>query len=71
MRFKVGDKVAFDVAWDAQFGEVISTKGFLLQELLIMLEKGGSEIVPASLCIKLSDEEYKRLKELAKKKGKK
>ena len=71
MRFKVGDKVAFDVAWNVQFGEVFSTKGLFKQELLIMLDKGGSDIVPASLCIRLNDEEYKRLKELHKKKGKK
>ena len=24
MRFKVGDKVAFDVAWNVQFGEVVT-----------------------------------------------
>lgn len=64
---KVGDKVAYDVAWDVQYGEVLSTKGILYRELLVSLENGGSVIMPESLCMKLTDEEYERLKELSKK----
>lgn len=75
---KTGDKVAFDVAWDVQYGEVITIKRSLFgleKQLLIRLENPPNDgeqfdIVPASLCIKLTDEEYKRLKTL-KKKGKK
>ena len=76
---KVGDKVAFDVAWDVQYGEVVTIKrGLFLHEkqLLICLENAPNnserfDIVPASLCIKLTEEEYERLKKLDKKKGKK
>ena len=75
---KVGDKVAYDVAWDVQYGEVISVKKSLFgleKQLLIRLENppndgGQFDIIPASLCIKLTDEEYERLKGLNKK-GKK
>lgn len=67
---KVGDKVAYDVAWDVQYGEVYSAKGLFRRELLVAHNDGMLEIVPASLCIKLTDEEYERLKGLSKK-GKK
>ena len=68
---KVGDKVAYDLAWEVQYGEVLSTKGLFARELLIALENGGSAIMPESLCIKLTGEEYERLKGLSKNKGKK
>ena len=78
MRFKVGDKVAFDVAWNVQFGEVVTIQRGVFgntKQLLIHLEnetsKNKFDIVPPSLCIRLNDGEYERLKKLAKKKGKK
>lgn len=75
---KAGDKVAFDVAWDVQYGEVITVKKGLFgleKQLLVRLENAPNDgeqfdVVPASLCIKLTEEEYERLKELSKK-GKK
>lgn len=75
---KVGDKVAFNIAWDVQYGDVIAIKKSLFRlekQLLIRLENppndgGQFDIVPALLCIKLTDEEHERLKKLNKK-GKK
>jgi len=74
---KVGDKVAFDVAWNVQFGEVVTIKRSLFgtaKQLLIHLEnetsKNKFDMVPSSLCIRLTPEEYERLKKLNKK-GKK
>lgn len=76
---KVGDKVAYDIVWTVQFGEVITIKKSLFgleKQLLVRLENppndgGQFDMVPASQCMKLTDEEYERLKELSKKKGKK
>jgi hypothetical protein len=75
---KVGDKVAYDVAWNVQYGEVVTIKRSLFgtaKQLLIHLEnetsKNKFDIVPESLCMKLTGEEYERLKELSKKNGRK
>lgn len=73
MKINVGDKVAFDVAWDARYGEVISIKKKPLfeKQLLIRLENASKDesdldIVPASFCVKLTPDEYERLKKLSK-----
>ena len=75
---KVGDKVAYDVAWNVQYGEVVAIKRSLFgtaKQLLIHLEnetsKNKFDIVPEPLCMKLTGEEYERLKELSKKNGRK
>lgn len=64
-KIKVGDIVAYDAAFDAQVGEVIAIDG----PMLFVAFDNVNHIVLMDMCVRLSEEEYKRWKE-SKKNGK-
>lgn len=69
---KKGDIVAWDVAFDANIGTVIATRGFLWKKKLVIKSyafivnvwEAKVSIVQANKCIKLSKEDLKRLNKI-------
>ena len=67
-----GDIVAWDVAFDANVGTVITTRGFLWKKKFVIKSyaytgnvlEAKVSIVEANRCIKLDKEDLKRLEEV-------
>lgn len=60
---KKGDKVAWNVAWNVNYGQVIDKRGLLVKELIVCLPNGEIKVVPRRSCIKISEEQFERLAE--------